>query len=67
MNHPQGPIPVPIPSGATTAGLPRAAGAGVARTVPNLPGALTRQLSARLRIDATTAMRIALLLSLIHI
>ena len=31
------------------------------RTVPNLPGALTRQLSARLGVDATAAMRIALL------
>ena len=29
--------------------------------MPNLPGALTRQLSARLGVDATAAMRIALL------
>ncbi|MFN9547740.1 MAG: hypothetical protein ACK6AD_11845, partial [Cyanobacteriota bacterium] len=31
------------------------------RCAPNLPGSLTRSLSCRLRVDATTAMRVALL------
>jgi hypothetical protein len=31
------------------------------RCAPNLPGSLTRSLSRRLGVDATTAMRIALL------
>ena len=52
------PMPAPPAAAITVAPAVRASGP---RTVPNLPGALTRQLSSRLGVDATTAMRVALL------